>query len=161
MPFSGTWNLKSFLETNVEPVPDLHFGYVKFAVRRPGMNRRPSYLPAKWCRPSLGEDILKPIQLLRGILPPYGWPRPCSLPRGAWIRVTRLSTELPALPLLFILTTAQLFGQIPQIVTLREATKTNPGCWQHPKEWICGRKLQQALSILLYTTWTHIHYWFP
>lgn len=55
-------------------------------------------LPAKWCRPSLGGDILKLSQLLRGILPPYGWPRPCSLPRGAWIRVTRLRTKLAALP---------------------------------------------------------------
>lgn len=87
-----------------------------FEVCGSALNETPliPYLPAKWCRPGLGEDVLKPIQLLGGILPPYGWPRPCSLPRGAWIRVTRLSTKLAALPLLFILMTAQMFQQIPQ-----------------------------------------------
>lgn len=110
--------LKSFLEADAELVPDINFDYLKFVVRRPWMAPRcPPYLPAKWCRPGVGEDILKPVQLLRGILSPYGWPRPCSLPRGAWIRVTRLSTKLATLPLLFVLMTPQMFQQNPQNVS--------------------------------------------
>lgn len=42
----------------------------------------PPHLPARWCGPGLGQEVLKLIQLIQGLLPPYGWPRPCSLPRG-------------------------------------------------------------------------------
>lgn len=116
----------------------------------------PSYLPAERCRPGLSEDILKLVQLLRGILPPYGWPRPCSLPRGAWIRVTRLSTRLAALPLFLVLMTAQMFQQILQNVSGSGATNINPGCWHRAKEWICGRKLQHKKHFL-FCCWLFKH----